>query len=137
MVRKTQRDVASDVLPRYTFNSRGFIGSLFGRTESVDVELVDFGTSWDAKGVMRWKFTWDVPVPKVDVGSLREQIAGGISDGWGEGVEQMSRFGELCATDDNGKWRLATPKERKGLATYEAGRYAVLLTTVGAKFVVK
>jgi hypothetical protein len=142
MVRKMVKDgIPADVFKYYSFKSPGILGSLFGRTETIDVELAKFATAWDAKGVMRWEFEWDVQAPEVDMKSVREQIAGGISDGWGEGVEQMFRFGPICVSDDYGTkgetTRLATSKEKKGLNAGEHGRYAVLLTTVGAKFAVK
>lgn len=135
MVRKMTKDgFPGEVFNNYTFKSPGFLGSLFGRTE-IDVELVKFGTAWDAKGVMRWSFVWDVQAPDVDLKSVRDQIAGGISDGWGESVSQLWRFGPLCVED--GEFRLATPKEKKGLDVGESGRYAVLLTTAGATFMRK
>lgn len=141
MVRKMTKDgFPSDVFNHYSYKSPGVFGVLFGRTETAEVELVKFETSWDAKGVMRWSFVWDVPAPDVDLQRVREQIAGGISDGWGEGVEQMFRFGPICVSDDYGTkgetTRLATSKEKKGLNAGEHGRYAVLLTTVGAKFAI-
>jgi hypothetical protein len=83
---------------------------------------------------MRWEFLWDVQAPEVDLKSVRDQIAGGISDGWGESVDQLWRFGPLCTIGDDGDWRLATSKEKKELNVGEDGRYAALLTTVGSKF---
>lgn len=133
MVRKITKDYAGDVFNNYTYKYPGILGSLFGSTGTVDVELLKFDTSWDAKGVMRWSFVWEVHVPDVDLKIVREQIAGGISDGWGESVAQLWRFGPLCTIGDDGDWRLATSKEKKELNVGEDGRYAVLLTTVGSK----
>lgn len=138
MTRKMIPEYSRYVFPNYVFRSPGVLGALFGRTQSVDVDLISFETSWDAKGVMRWKFVWNVPVQDVDIDSVRDQIGGGISDGWGESVDQICRFGPLCTVGDDGLvWRLATSKERKSLTVDEAGRYAVLLTTVGSKFTIK
>lgn len=130
----TKAGFPTEVFKTYTFKSVGVLATLFGRTETADVELVKFETSWDAKGVMRWTFVWDVPVPEVDLKSVRDQIAGGISDGWGESVAQLWRFGPLCTIGDDGEWRLATSKEKRDLNALENGLHAVLLTTVGSKF---
>ena len=134
-VRKMKSEYAGEVLGQVPVKARGIFG-LLGRTQAVDVTLTGFETSWDAKGVMRWKFAWDVPVPGLDIESVRAHIAGGISDGWGESVEQGCRFGEICVVGADSEWRRATPKEKKGLDARHYGRYAVLLTMVGAKFAV-
>lgn len=69
---------------------------------------------------------------------LRSTILGGVTDGWGEGVEQMHRFGPLWVFDDDtDRFRLAKATDGsripgRPLNPDEDGRYAVLLTLQGA-----
>lgn len=122
------------VFHEYRFGS--FIGQLFGLGKSVKVQLVDFKTSWDKNGIMSWSFVWDVPVEKrdLDLAKVKNQIEGGISDGWGECTSQSDRFGPLVTHDEENKPVLVTTKTRtKEMNVGEHGRYATLITTVGAK----
>lgn len=130
--RKWGKDNAELVLPSYR-HARGLWGMLFGAA-SAAVDLEKFDMAWDAKGVLRCKFTWNVHAKEVDLERVRDNVAGGIGDGWGESVEQADRFGELCDVGDDGNWARAAGARKKSLRVSEYGRYAVLLTLVGAKF---
>lgn len=127
--RKWGKENASLVLPSYRNAPKGLMGMLFGAADAA-VDLEEFDMAWDAKGVMRCKFTWNVHSKEVDLERLKDNIAGGISDGWGESVDQAERFGELCDIGEDGLWARA---RKKGLRASENGRYAILLTVVGAK----
>ncbi len=108
----------------------------------VQTQVESWKPEWRADGVMVWHLTWrmtaaaEVSTPSLQR-DLRAQVRGGVLDGWGEGVQQASRFGPLCVYDDDtDTHRPASPQEvRSGkLATFENGRYAVLLTVKGATF---
>jgi hypothetical protein len=131
--RKWGKDNAALVLPSYRHAAKGLWGMLFGAADA-DVDLESFDMTWDAKGVIRCRFVWNVHAPEVDLERLKDNVAGGISDGWGESVEQAERFGELCEVGEDGLWARATAARKKDLNTNEHGRYAILLTVVGAKF---
>lgn len=124
------------VLPDIDVPSSGLMG-LLGRKKVVSVNLVESRSKWDKRGVLRVEFVWDIDAPSIDIANVKHGVGGGITDGWGEVNEQICRFGTLCVLGDDDKWRIAKGSERKGLSASDNGRYAVLLTLVGAKFVVK
>lgn len=129
------------VLYRYqppTARGSGLLGALFARRPApVLVRLVSAAPAWRG-GVCWWDLVWDVPgVPRdaLDLAQVRDSVAGGVTDGWGEGAEQIDRFGELCALDHNDVYRPARgADDTRGLTAGEDGRYALLLTLKGAKF---
>jgi len=90
-----------------------------------------------AQGRWAMAMEWVLPIKSasdVDVAALIGELEGQLSDGWGEGVEQV-RFGELVVCDDEegkGSCRRARRGEAAGLQEDVDGRYSFNLTTVGA-----
>jgi hypothetical protein len=66
-----------------------------------------------------------------DMNAVKADIAGGITDGWGEAVEQSHRFGDRCVFDDSSDRWVKCSSKAPG-STREDGRYAMLLTLRGA-----
>lgn len=146
-IRTEMRDNAQWVLPQFKAPSRPLFG-IIPRATVVSVQLRSWHHAWRGNGTAALHFEWEAALPQgatVDAEAIRAVIAGGISDGWGEGAEQMGRFGELCVLDEEEGtketdiYRRAKPGEKTklGLTVQEQGRYALLLTLKGAKLVIK
>lgn len=79
---------------------------------------------------------WDVAcdASSVDMRRLATEIEGQLSDGWGEGVEQI-RFGPVVKCDDDGEQcrpcSSSSSSSRTGLTESDDGRYSFNLTTLG------
>lgn len=90
-------------------------------------ELIERANGWAVE--LRWAV--DRGAAEVDLAAFKAELAGQLSDGWGEGVEQF-RFGPLvvCELDDYRQCRPAKRSELHGLQPDLDGRYAFNLTTV-------
>lgn len=77
-------------------------------------------------------FVWHVAAAPgtLDTAAFKHYLEVQLSDGWGEGVEQI-RFGPLVRCSDRRTCRLAK-KDRAALSPDLDGRYSFNLTTVGA-----
>ena len=106
----------------------------------VPVTLVKWKPTWRTKGHLTFSMEWDISLPHgqtLDLDQVRDSISGGVSDGWGEGVAQVNRFGPIIAyNDETGKNERASNKKiiEDRLTENENGRYALLLTLTGSKF---
>jgi len=139
LARKGSRMDPAGVLESVRLSRSSWFG-LVSRQVRAPVALVSWRRDWKA-GVLRWHFRWEVDTgdeavtEEAMVDAVRASLAGALTDGWGESVEQAARFGPLVATDDEGERpHVATPAEvrDRGLVQSDQGRYAALLTLRGA-----
>lgn len=129
------KDNAEWVLPYVNVPAKALLG-LFARKTQVPVKLLSWKHTWTKNGCYL-TLNWEAVTTKdtiIDVKSVKEVIAGGITDGWGDGVEQSSRFGEVCIFDEEkDRYRSATTLEKRTLSMGEDGRYALLPTLKSSK----
>jgi hypothetical protein len=139
------------VLRRYSVSrERGGLLSKLGvgrKTVVLDVTVVHWKPTWSGSAAY-WNFVWEIKddqavlggplrASELDLGQIRETIYGGITDGWGEGAQQVSRFGPMVVYDDQlDKHRPASASELNPRSRpqhlYVQPRYALLLTLRGA-----
>lgn len=118
---------------------------LFSRdaTTRVPVKLVDMKHAFNSKNQLAVTLRWQVDslpagVKRPTVKQVRDALSGQLTDGWGEGVEQRSRFGPIVDSDDGNEFKLV-PKAaiKKSMQAHEDGQYALLYTLRDAKIVLK
>ena len=108
---------------------------LWTRRQSVrlPVSLIDMKHVFNSKNhlvvTMRWKIVVQDGVDVPTVSQIRAALSGGLTDGWGEGVEQAARFGPIVECDDDDVCKLV-PKTAitKSMQAYDHGQYALLFT---------
>ena len=88
------------------------------------------------EGDQHWSMSvrWEVEGQdsEIDLAAFKKSLSDQLSDGWGEGVEQLC-FGPLVVCEDDEKrCRLATRAEQGNMDPFVDGRYSFNLTTIGA-----
>jgi hypothetical protein len=118
----------------------GLLQRLFGKAhkETRPATVLSYRLLERAGGKWAVEMVWRVEgaaCGDIDVQEVREYLHGQLSDGWGEGVEQI-RFGPMvmCAADDWRTCRRASAKEAKqhSLQVDLNGQYSFNLTMEGS-----
>jgi hypothetical protein len=140
----SKKDIAH-LLPNINIKckTKYFFGLLSRDTTArVPVKLVNVKHAFNSKNQLAVTLRWQIDslpagIKQPSVKHVRDALSGSLTDGWGEGVEQRSRFGPIVDGDDDAFKLVPKAAIKKSMRACEDGQYALLYTLRDAKIELK